>query len=585
MVEPMAEAMTAIPRETATDTESAPGFEQLLRRSHLRLLLRTLLALSLLFASLLTAFAMSEQTREANQRFLMEIRANAGDLRAVLAGAPQRTVDAVLTQSARGGIVVPIAQLGGRGESRPMFGLIDAHGMLADFGLRISLQQQVPSEYLQWVDRGTRYAPGPLRPLGPVPAHWAAALTVATAEGAIIAEPPGSPLYALPFTEGGLDTLLIPIDRERSVAVVLPRHWMTARDAAIFALLAFLIFWICGLLLLMPPALLIGVWQARREARVLSRPLAHLTRVVEDLNEDDEPPRLTPEGAQETRKLAIAFNRMIERLERAWGELEASRDDLQRTVSAQRELFANVSHDLRTPLTAIATHAEVLERDHSALREIAVIRQEAANLGRLVDDLFELARLESEQLTFDSGPVDVGDALRQVKQAFAAQAWRRGVLLRLAAGLEPRDSGEGVRRNHEGKPLDGLIVVADPQRLNQALSNLVTNAIRHTAAGGYIELDAHADPADDARLRIDVIDSGEGIAESDLPRIFDRTFRSDRARRGGGDRRHAGLGLSIARGLVEAMGGRLDAASVVGEGSRFTIALPRSAPAPSPSTR
>jgi signal transduction histidine kinase len=552
MAEPTIETM----HRPMSQSNQALSFEQLLRRSHLRLLLRTLLAISLLFALFITTVAVSEQTREANQSFLKEIRSNAGYLRAVLADAPDSTVDAVLTHSARNGMTVPFLQIGGHSEPRPFLGLIDAYGMFTEFGLRFSFQQQLPSDYLQWIDGDRRFAAGPLRPLGTVPAHWAAAIANAPADGAIIAEPADSPLYALRFTEGGLDTLLLPVGDGRAVAVVLPRHWMTAQDTAIFAVLAFLMLWIGGFALLMPPALLLGAWQARREARVLSRPLSQLTQVVERLNENDDPPRLDPEGSQETQRLAVAFNHMVMRLEHAWDALENSRDDLQHTLDAQRELFANISHDLRTPLTAISGYAEVLERDRPELRETQVIRQEAMNMSRLVDDLFELARLESAQVSFDLRMVDIGEVLRQSKLSFTAQAWSRGVLLRLGAGIDAK----------------GLNAYVDPQRLHQVLSNLLSNAIRHTAAGGYIELDASID---DARIRIDVIDSGEGIAEDDLPRIFDRAFRSDRARRVGSGQRHAGLGLSIARGLIEAMNGTLHAQSTLGEGSRFIIALPR----------
>ncbi len=527
---------------------SAITFEQLLRRSHWRLLVRTLLALSLLFALMLTLLLIGEQSREGSQRFLLDVRANAAHLRTLLKATPIATVDRILTHTARSGIPIPLFQIG---SDQPL-----ADSRVVDaFAINFAYLQRLPPGHLQWVDQGHRYAVGPMRDLGPVPPHWKQALDRAPEQGLVLEEPPQSPLFNLKYVEGGLDTLLIPIERDRAVAFVLPRRWLSVSDMVLVAIATVLALWLGGMLLLSPPALLLGYWQVRREARELARPLAQLTYAAETLQDGSKPARLPLEGAQETQKLALAFNAMAEKLADARSERERSRDALQRTLDTQRELFANISHDLRTPLTAISGYAEVLERDHPDLRATTIIRREAASMARLVDDLFELARLEASTLPLYPQPVPLREALQQIRQTFSKQAWDRGVLLK----LETSDD------------MPAPVITVDPQRLSQILSNLVANAIRHTAPGGYIAL--RSGVSDDATW-IDVIDSGSGIADEDLPRIFERSFRGDRARRDGSEQRHAGLGLTIAHELAEAMGGALSVTSTIGEGSTFTLRFP-----------
>jgi signal transduction histidine kinase len=523
-------------------------FEQLLSRSHWRLLARTLLVISLVMASLLAYLVINEQSLEGNQGFLDEVKTHSTPLRDLLIGAPAETIDRTLTYTADVGVSVPFFDTGS------LFAQSE-DSMLSDFGVKFAYQQRLPTEHLQWVEDGQRYAPGPMRRLGVVPAHWQRALAQLPSEGVILAEPPDSPLFGLKYTEGGLDTLLIPIEPGRAVAMVVPRRWMSGSDTLLFAVLTFLILWACGLLLLSPPALLVGYWQVRREARDLARPLAELTRAAQSMQDGETPARLPLEGSQEIQALANAFNLMIRQLDHARLDLEGSRDELQQTLDAQREWMANVSHDLRTPLATISGYAEVLERDHPELQAMGIIRRETANMGRLVDDLFELARLEASRLPLYPQPVALVEVLQQTRLAFAKQAWDRGVLLKCDHAVDAQHP----------------VAKADPQRLAQILSNLVTNAIRHTEPGGYIALQCGRS---EAGVWITVSDSGSGIAVADLPRVFERSFRGDRARRDGVDRRHAGLGLTISYGLAQAMGGELTVVSTWGEGSTFTLLLP-----------
>jgi two-component system sensor histidine kinase BaeS len=178
--------------------------------------------------------------------------------------------------------------------------------------------------------------------------------------------------------------------------------------------------------------------------------------------------------------------------------------------------------------------------------------EETRLLARLVDDLRTLSLAESGELPLVREPVDVQDLLSDVATSFSAQAESAGIDLRVTSnGATP------------------LTISGDAGRLDQVLSNLVTNAIRHTPSGGSITLGASAL---EGRVRITVADTGEGIAPEELPFIFDRFWRGDRARTHSSG--SSGLGLAIASQLVRAHGGETTVASEVGKGTTFTIELP-----------
>jgi two-component system sensor histidine kinase BaeS len=181
-------------------------------------------------------------------------------------------------------------------------------------------------------------------------------------------------------------------------------------------------------------------------------------------------------------------------------------------------------------------------------------------LARLVDDLRTLSLAEAGQLPLEREVVDVAELLADVATSFSGQAEAASIDLR----IDPIAAGDR-----------DLTVVGDAGRLNQVLGNLVSNAVRHTESSGSITLSAelHA-----GRVQIAVADTGEGISAEDLPFIFDRFWRGDRARsRGGGA--GSGLGLAIARQLVRAHGGTISVDSEVGRGSVFTVTLPAGGPA------
>lgn len=229
---------------------------------------------------------------------------------------------------------------------------------------------------------------------------------------------------------------------------------------------------------------------------------------------------------------------------------------LRQLETVRRDFLANLSHELRTPLASLQALAETLqagalEDPEAARRFLARITQEVASLGRLVEDLMDLTRLESGRVSFRMAPERPCDLL--------AEAVERARLEAEAAGLELTWEA----------PEDLPPVLADRDRILQVLANLVNNALRFTPAGGSIRLEAERV---DEGVRFWVRDTGIGIPEEHLPRIFERFYKVDAARQKGG----TGLGLAIVKHIVEAHGGRVGVESRVGEGSAFWFLLPTS---------
>jgi signal transduction histidine kinase len=249
--------------------------------------------------------------------------------------------------------------------------------------------------------------------------------------------------------------------------------------------------------------------------------------------EGESPQPLPVAGARELRELAWSFNTMA-------GQLTRARE-------AERSFLLSVSHELKTPLTAIRGYAEGLEEGVLTPKHaVRVIRTEAARLERLVADLLHLARLNRQRFDIHPKTVDLAEIARESAARHAARARELGVELL----LEERSEAPAE---------------ADPDRLLQALSNLVENALRCTPRGGKVTVTAAAG-------KLTVTDSGPGIAREEIPRAFERFFLY---RRYNGDRPvGTGLGLSIVRELAQAMGGDVEVGSPPGTGAAFTIQLP-----------
>ena len=264
-------------------------------------------------------------------------------------------------------------------------------------------------------------------------------------------------------------------------------------------------------------------------------------------------------GAVASRMLGVSDAQV--RLAEARSAAEAERQRAERADQSQRELIVNLSHELRTPIASIRAHVESLTmRDDAApldaevTRYLDVIGRETERLNALVDDLLAVARAEAGELQLTLGPVSVVQVVRHAREALGPIARRQ----RRVTLLERLPEG--------GVPL----VMADPDRLTQVMLNLVRNAVTYTPEGGLVSIEAALDGP--GHVALSVADTGIGIPPEDLERVFERFYRTDasRARSTGG----FGLGLSIARDLVVAMGGTISVESEVGAGSRFTVRLP-----------
>jgi signal transduction histidine kinase len=250
------------------------------------------------------------------------------------------------------------------------------------------------------------------------------------------------------------------------------------------------------------------------------------------------------DAAAELTDLAEAANAMTEQL----ATEEAHRDAAD---SARRNLVAAVSHDLRTPMTAMRLMLDAIEDDlvddDARDRYLATMRTHVAALGGLIDDLFELARIEAGDLEWSVRQVELTEIVDEAVTAMRVEADAKGV----AVGTELRPLPRPAR--------------ADPEKLQRVLFNLIQNAIRHTPADGSVTV--RAEPAGEW-VEIEVADTGEGIKPADRKRVFDAFARGDESRPGEG----AGLGLAISRAIVEAHGGRIWLAdSDVGTRVRFVI--------------
>jgi signal transduction histidine kinase len=274
-------------------------------------------------------------------------------------------------------------------------------------------------------------------------------------------------------------------------------------------------------------------------SRRIFAPVEALTAAARRMEAGDLSQRVDITSDDEIGDLARAFNAMA--------------DGLARLEEVRRNMVTDVAHELRTPLTNIRGYLQAL-RDGVVAPEGHVIdslHEEAMLLNHLVDDLQELSLAEAGRLRLERQPVAPADVVDRAVEA-----------------LRPRAEAEGVALQvdlPEGLPL----VDVDPQRIGQVLRNLLDNGLTHTPSGGEISVNARAR---DRWVEINVQDTGAGIAAEDLPYVFERFYRADRSRsRATGG---AGLGLAIAKQLVEAHGGEIEVESEIGRGTRFTFTLP-----------
>jgi two-component system phosphate regulon sensor histidine kinase PhoR len=246
----------------------------------------------------------------------------------------------------------------------------------------------------------------------------------------------------------------------------------------------------------------------------------------------------------------------------AWSSLVVFHDmtDVKRVEQVRRDFVANVSHELRTPLAAIKSVIETLESGAAADPQVARDFLQSADgevdrLVQMVEELLELSRIESGELSMTREQVDVGAAVQSAAERLRPQAEKAGVGL----SVETAANLPSVR--------------GDRVSLERAIVNLINNAIKFTPDGGAVRVLARPDGAG---VKIEVSDNGSGVESQDLPRVFERFYKADRARRAGG----TGLGLAVVKHTAEAHGGRVEAESRLGEGSSFRIWLPASPDVP-----
>lgn len=288
-------------------------------------------------------------------------------------------------------------------------------------------------------------------------------------------------------------------------------------------------------------AIVLAIWLALQFSRRISIPLVSLTEAAGKLADKEFKYRLFIPAKDEIGTLAKAFNSMA--------------DAIEQNEQIRNNLVADVAHELRTPVTIIRGTLESLQAGvlEPSQEVIVSLHDEVLRLSRLINELQEISLAESGKLVLNISEINPVDIVEKVVNNFKGPASAKGIEIRLAVALA------------EGR------IEADYDRIVQVLANLLSNAIRHTPAGGQIEV-ALAESGSD--LCISVTDSGPGISPEDLPYIFDRFYRGSKARSrvDGG----SGLGLSIARSLVEIHHGRIEALSSPGAGSVFTVYLPRS---------
>jgi signal transduction histidine kinase len=382
-----------------------------------------------------------------------------------------------------------------------------------------------PGVYFEvWDANGRLVAASPGLPRGGLP--WSPEAQVAVARGV-------PHLESAPSDDGGRVRVLTRpvVEGGRLIALVRVGESLQPIDRAVGDLLRPLL--VGGVLVLL--ASIIATWV------VVSRALEPLESIATTAERialtGDVSLTVQPEGTAEVQRLATSFNRMVERL--------------RGLLDSQRQLLADTSHELRNPLTVVRTDLDLLGRDldPDTRQEVAAeAQEEAERMTRLVADLLYLTRDEqaergsAEAVRLDLLAGDVVDRVRQVAPDHEVQM----------------------------RQADAVVVLGNPDRLRQLITNLVENGIRYTPAGGHVNVDVTL--VGDDRARLDVVDDGIGIEPRHLPRVFDRFYRVDPAR--GRSTGGTGLGLSIVKRVAESHGGTVAATSEPGVGSTFSVTLP-----------
>ncbi|MBL8063694.1 MAG: HAMP domain-containing histidine kinase [Anaerolineales bacterium] len=290
-------------------------------------------------------------------------------------------------------------------------------------------------------------------------------------------------------------------------------------------------------------ALLLSLIVAFLFAGWIANPLQRVVHAASEMPSVEAKP-VEVHGPHEVRELTRAFNNMVERV--------------QASQRSQREFVANVSHELKTPLTSVQGFAQAIldgtaDTDESRQQAAQVIYNESGRMHRMVLDLLDLAKLDAGTADMKMSPFNLSALLHSIAEKFTPQSQRAGVKIEvnLPTNLTP--------------------LIADGDRMAQVFTNLVDNALKFTPHGGVVSLNVELD--DHAQVKISVADTGAGIPDGEQARIFQRFYQADPARKGG-EHHGAGLGLAIAHEIVAAHGGRISVRSRAGEGATIDVLLP-----------
>lgn len=339
-----------------------------------------------------------------------------------------------------------------------------------------------------------------------------------------------------------------------SSAITSANSVLSVVASAVPAVLVLAALTVAGLLCVLPAALIIAFFSARR----LTRRLEALTTATSHLRTGDYGARSAVQGEDEVAQLQRNFNTMAADLEHAIAAVQAERDSVQTLLDNRRQLIANVSHELRTPVATLRGYLDAaMAQGNGALppalhHDLNVMQRETVRLQTLIDDLFTLSRAEVSKLDVRSQPTDINALVQRCVDVVASQAWHQSKVDVLADGAP----------QHAEAFVDGA-------RTEQIVFNLLHNAIRHTSPGGIVAASVRVDTN---VVIVEVRDTGEGIPPDDLPHIWERFRRAHNERAGA---QGAGLGLALVKELAETMGGTVAVESVLGEGSCFTVRLPR----------
>ncbi len=289
--------------------------------------------------------------------------------------------------------------------------------------------------------------------------------------------------------------------------------------------------------------------------RSVTRPMQHVAQAADRIASGDYNQSVPVEGSSEVQEMATNFNAMTQKV----------RD----TQQSQRDFLANVSHELKTPLTSIQGFSQAIKdgltNDPETIRKsAAIIFDESNRMGRMVSELLDLARIESGQIVMRSEPVKIDQLVLSVVEKMTLRAQQSNIALDAQV------------------PIDLPLINGDGDRLAQVFSNLIDNALKHTPAGGKVTVSARSLSGSSVVRRgkpwpggveVIVADTGSGIPPEDLTRIFERFYQVDKSRaRSSGS--NLGLGLAIVKQIVVGHGGSINAESIVGLGTKFVVMLP-----------